>query len=187
MQELNCNQVIALLTFFSDQKLNPNLMESIEYHLRFCPACREKYLNLQKLISNYQEIKNRIIEDDCDEAEAISYKDKQYKLFKENLSAYIDNELSDKENLRIKKIAIANTDARQDLEDILSVRELILTSFQKTKENLKTDLSEQTINKAFKQQCFSTDEYSEVSPKYLPLLICVISLIIITISYCIFS
>ena len=101
MQNLNCNQVTALLTFFIENKLNPKLMQNVEYHLNLCPACREKYFNLRKMLNNFQEIKNKIIEPD--ETEDVSYKEKQYKLFRENLSAYVDNELNDEENLRISQ------------------------------------------------------------------------------------
>ena len=178
MQELNCNQVIALLTFFAEKKLNPKLMQSIEYHLNICPTCREKYLKLQKILNNYQEIKNRIIEDD--ETENKPYKDKQYKIFRENLSAYIDNELSDKENLRIKKIAIANTEARQDLENILSFREVLRDSFQKTKNNLKSDLSELTVNQLYKRN-FKKNIYLSPFEKTLSILASVLTIFTIAI------
>ena len=148
MQELNCNQVLALLTFFIDNKLSPKLMQSIEYHLNICAGCREKYLNLQKILNNYSEIQKKICEDN--ELNEVSYKEKQYKIFKENLSAYIDNELGDEENLRIRKIAIANANARQDLENILYFRELLKESFQKTKNCLKNDFSETIIGLLFK-------------------------------------
>ena len=148
MQELNCNQVLALLTFFIDNKLSPKLMQSIEYHLNVCADCREKYLNLQKILNNYSEIQKKICEDN--EFSDGSYKAKQYKIFKENLSAYVDNELGDEENLRIRKIAIANADARQDLENILYFRELLKESFQKTKNCFKSDFSETIVGSLFK-------------------------------------
>ena len=147
MQELSCNQILALLTFFIENRLNPKLMQSVEFHLNICPNCREKYLNLRKIFNNYQDIKDKITE--SEEQENISYKEKQYIDFKENLSAYIDNELDDNENLRIRKIAIANINARLDLEETLCIRELLLESFERMKNNLKTDFSEITVNKLY--------------------------------------
>lgn len=183
MQNLNCSQVIALLTFFTDQKLNPKLMESIEQHLQECPSCREKYLNLQKILTNYQEIKNKIlIEDDYP---AQSFRDKQYKVFKENLSAYIDNELTDSENLRIKKIAIANSEARQELEDIISFRELLRDSFNKTKNNFKTDLSELILTDLCKSE--KTSYIDSYIFKVMPVLTTIISLIVITLTCVLFN
>lgn len=183
MQKLNCSQVIALLTFFTDQKLNPKLMESIESHLRECPSCREKYLNLQKLLNNYQEIKNKIIEEN--ELESNSFRDKQYKIFKENLSAYIDNELDDSENLRIKKIAIANSEARQELEDILTFRELLKESFKKTKNNLKTDLSEIILTDLCESEKSSCN--NSYSIQFMPIVTTIISIIVIMLTCFLFN
>ena len=165
MQELNCNQVLALLTFFIENRLNQKLMQSVEYHLNICQNCREKYLNLRKIFNNYQDIKNKITE--SDNAPELSYKDRQYTDFKENLSAYIDNELDDNDNLKIRKIAIANTAARKDLEDVLSIRELMQDSYEKTKNNFKTDYSEATINKVFNNiYCKNKITYQ----KFIPIL-----------------
>ena len=49
----------------------------------------------------------------------------QYQLFKNNLSAYIDNELNDDENLRIKKLTINNKNARKELEDSFNLRKIM--------------------------------------------------------------
>ena len=41
-QELTCNQVVALLTYFVENKLNKQLAHDIEYHLSICPECKKK-------------------------------------------------------------------------------------------------------------------------------------------------
>ena len=51
-----------------------------------------------------------------------AFKKKQYADFKANLSAYIDNELDDKENIRIRKITISNPIARKDLEEMYAFK-----------------------------------------------------------------
>ena len=151
MQELNCTQVITLLTFFIDEKLTPKLMEQIEFHLTICPECRKKYLQLQKIFNNYEEIKSKI--DNYDEGYQNNpendYKKEQYENFKNNLSAYIDNELSDKDNIKIKKISITNSKARKELEDMLSFQQLLKNAFTKTKNSFKEDFAEYTINKLY--------------------------------------
>ena len=43
MHELTCNQVITLLTFYIENKLNKNLSRQISEHLAICPKCMEKY------------------------------------------------------------------------------------------------------------------------------------------------
>ena len=75
------------------------------------------------------------------------YQTTQYKEFKNNISAYIDNELDEKDSVRIKKIAITNPLARKDLEDMYTFKRLLHNSFEKTRSEWKTDYSRQVINK----------------------------------------
>ena len=58
------------------------------------------------------------------------YITKQYKDFRSNLSAYVDNELDNQDSIKIKKIAISNPLARQDLENIYTFKRLLHSSFQ---------------------------------------------------------
>ena len=69
----------------------------------------------------------------------------QYRLFKTNLSAYIDNELSSDESLKMKKYTISNKQARKDLEDSYNIRRLMNESFLKTKNEAKKDFSKTII------------------------------------------
>ncbi len=146
MQELNCNQVITLLTFYIEGKLSKKLSMNVEYHLNTCKSCREKYTKLRKILQNFQEIKEKVTSDEPSWLEE-DYNTPQYKRFKENLSAYVDNELSNDDNIKIKKIAIANPLARRDLENIYSFKQLLQSSFNKTKNNMKYDYTKKTLNK----------------------------------------
>ena len=147
MKEISCEQISVLLTYFIDKKLNKKLMTEIEYHLNICENCRKKYMNLLKITQNYEEIREKIYGEEDNKRDETDYLEKEYKLFQENLSAYIDNELEDKENIRIKKIAIMHPAARQELEDIICFRQLLQDSFKKTKSKMKKDLSGWTIDK----------------------------------------
>ena len=51
--ELTCNQVIALMSFYVDDKLNSRLKEYVDEHLRRCPKCREVYMQSKKIVKNY--------------------------------------------------------------------------------------------------------------------------------------
>ena len=68
-------------------------MTEIEYHLNICENCRKKYINLLKITQNYEEIREKIYAERNNKREETAYLEKEYKLFQENLSAYIDNEL----------------------------------------------------------------------------------------------
>ncbi len=146
MHELNCNQVITLLTFYIENKLNKSLSRQINEHLALCPRCMEKYKKLRKILENFSEIKSKISEEDEPDS---TYETAQYKRFKANLSAYIDNELSDSDNIKIKKIAISNPLARRDLENIYAFKQLLQTSFNRTKNELKQDYSRKTLEKLY--------------------------------------
>lgn len=158
MQELNCNQVITLLTFFIEGKLSRQLSANVEYHLSTCKNCREKYMKLRKILQNYSEIKKKINDDEPTFIEE-DYKTPQYKVFKENLSAYVDNELSNDDNIKIKKIAIANPLARKDLEEIYSFKQLLQSSFNRTKNNMRYDYSKKTLNKLSIQNDDTCDDF----------------------------
>ena len=131
--QLSCEQVTALLTFFAEEKLSNKLAQYVREHLENCPECMEKYKQLKKILNRYIEIQS--------ETEESVYQTKQYEDFKSNLSAYVDNELNDFENIKIKKFAIANPLARQDLENIYTFKKLLHSSFERTKNELKTDYS----------------------------------------------
>ena len=153
MQELNCSQVISLLTYYIEGKLTPPMNESIENHLNKCIECRNKYLKLKQILKNYSDIKNTI-EGELDDDEV--FNNPQYDIFKNMLSAYVDNELSDNDNLRIKKIAIANPLARRDLENIYAFKQLLQSSFEKTKSDMKFDF----VKNVMKQLPQNSEQFS---------------------------
>lgn len=135
---LTCEQVTALLNFYIEGSLSCKLTEYVKQHLNNCPECMEKFLSMQNMINKFMEIQNEEIEN--------PYITKQYKDFKSNLSAYIDNELDNQDSIKIKKIAISNPLARQDLENIYTFKKLLHSSFQKTKNEMKNDYSKCTLN-----------------------------------------
>ncbi len=151
MQELNCEQVVTLLTFYIEGKLSRKLSENVEHHLSMCPSCKEKYIKLSKILENYAGIKNKINEDEIVINEE-EFNTPQYQVFRDNLSAYIDNELSDDDNLKIKKIAIANPLARKDLENIYYFKQILQSSFNKTKNSMKQDYTKKTLSQLYPSQ-----------------------------------
>ncbi len=143
---LSCEQVGALMAFYIENKLSDKLSYFVEEHLAACPSCREKYQTMKNIINKYSSLKNNIPPKPANES-INQHITKQYEEFKLNLSAYIDNELDDDENIKIKKITISNPLARQDLEDIYNFKKLLHTSFEKTKNELKEDYSKNVMMK----------------------------------------
>ena len=175
--ELTCNQVNALLSFYLDNRLNETLKQYVAKHLEKCPKCKKKYEELCKMLNK----KIQPLSDTKEHAEnKEQYLTRQYSDFRRNLSAYIDNELDDTENIKIKKITISNPLARQDLENIYTFKKLLHSSFEKTKNDLKIDYSKNIMcqlrqeNKNEK----STDPFWKLVISFFAMISCIVAGII---------
>ena len=49
--QLSCEQVIALLTFYTEDKLSKKLAQYVQEHLEICPECMEKYKHLKQILN----------------------------------------------------------------------------------------------------------------------------------------
>lgn len=166
--QLSCEQVIALLTFYTEDKLSKKLAQYVQEHLEICPECMEKYKHLKQILNKYVKVQN--------EENKPVYNTKQYETFKSNLSAYVDNELNDFENIKIKKFAIANPLARQDLENIYTFKKLLHSSFERTKNELKTDYSK-SITYQIQQESLTEnnfDPFLKLSAAFFIMVSCIV-------------
>ena len=143
--KLTCAQMDVLISFYIDGDLSPSLKTQVEEHMKSCSTCRAKYDIIKSMLTD---LKNTF---DLDN-ESISSKNisnnttsQQYRVFKNNLSAYIDNELSSEESIKIKKFTINNPDARKDLEENYNIRKLMNDSFNKTKSDSRQDFSKNIL------------------------------------------
>lgn len=151
--KLTCAQMDVLISFYLEGDLSNVLKSKVEEHLKKCSSCRAKYDIIKSMLNDL-----RNCFDDAAEEETIPIKaatSQQYRVFKNNLSAYVDNELSQEENIKIKKFTINNKDARKDLEDAYNIRKIINESYQKTKNDIKQDFSRNVI-----KQLELKDEYN---------------------------
>ncbi len=146
--KLTCSQMDVLITFYIDGDLSKSLKNQVEEHLKSCPSCRAKLDIIKSMIN---EIRSEIEEQDDIFTNPSLQSNKsgttslQYRVFKNNLSAYIDNELDSEENIKIKKFAINNKHARQELEDSYNIRKLMNDSFRKTRSEAKHDFSKSVL------------------------------------------
>jgi anti-sigma factor RsiW len=123
----------VLLTFYLEGDLSISLKTQVEEHLKNCASCRAKYDIIKSM---FADIKSSLDTKNNDNTSS-----QQYRLFKNNLSAYLDNELSNDENIKIKKFTINNDKARKELEENYNIRRLMNHSFNKTKSELRNDFS----------------------------------------------
>ncbi len=141
--EITCSQMDVLISFYIEGGLSKSLKSKVEEHLKKCACCRAKYDIIKTMITDLQ---NTFTQEECnDDNLYVKNGCSQYRLFKENLSAYIDNELPNDENIKIRKFAINNKQARKDLEDSYNIRKLMNNSFSKTNGNIKQDFSKKII------------------------------------------
>ena len=140
--EINCVQMDVLLSFYMDGELTDNMKSKVEEHLRNCNTCRAKFNILNSL---YKDLQDTLEDDNKEEYSTNIYPSRQYRTFKNNLSAYVDNELPQDENIKIKKYTINNKKARKELEDAIHIRKLMKDSFKKTKNESKPDFSKNIL------------------------------------------
>ncbi len=146
--KLTCAQMDVLISFYIDNDLSKILKTKVEEHLESCPACRAKYEIIKSMLTD---LKTSIGKDESLPEEVIYSSvsnvpiSSQYRVFQNKLSAYIDNELSNEDNIKIKKFTINNKKARKELEDTYNIRKLMNDSFRKTKADAKHDFSKNVL------------------------------------------
>lgn len=145
--KLTCAQMDVLITFYIDNELSNALKKQVEEHIKTCATCRAKYDIIKSMLLD---LKSSFNLSDANEREDLNFsKDKltsqHYCMFKNNLSAYIDNELSNDENIKIKKYTINNLNARKELQDNYNIRKLMNDSFKKTKADVRQDFSRSVL------------------------------------------
>ena len=142
--KLTCAQMDVLISFYIDNELSKALKSQVEAHLKSCTTCRAKYDIIKSMLAD---LKTSLKDEELTNSKEVdsnmgnSATSRQYRLFKTNLSAYIDNELQNDENIKIKKFTINNPQARKDLEENYNIRKLMNESFQKTKSDSRQDFS----------------------------------------------
>lgn len=146
--EITCAQMDVLISFYIEGDLSNALKTKVEEHLQTCSACRSKYNIIKGMLDD--------LKSGFDEKEELCPTTKsQYRIFQNNLSAYVDNELPAEENIKIKKYTINNKKARKELEDTYNIRRLMSESFSKSKSEAKKDFTRNVI-----KQLSPQDEYN---------------------------
>ena len=166
-KELTCEQVGAIITFYIEGKLSDTLQKAVKHHLEICPECKAKFNELQSMLKRLH--KNQSASNIDDEAQK-NFKKKQYAEFRANLSAYVDNELDDKENMRIKKITISNPLARKDLEEMYAFKKLLHNSFDKTRTDIRYDFSKNVVHQMHSAPADFTSSFKKLIIAYIIML-----------------
>lgn len=141
--KITCNQFEGLLSFYLNNDLGENLKNMVEEHIRNCPDCRMKYDVLHTIIDDikdaYKQFINGddyIVKDDNEDNDTHSLSE---------LSAYIDNELSDEHSVKLRKKIVAKPKLRQKIDKLYKIRKFMSSSFKEQKNKLKTDYSKNIV------------------------------------------
>lgn len=138
--KLTCSQMDVLISFYIEGDLSSSLKKQVEEHINSCATCKTKFEIINSMLKDIR--KDLDLEEQRITLQSSgSQNTHQYNLFKNNLSLYLDNELTSEENLKMKKIAINNKKARKDLEENYSIRKLMNESYTKTLDETKKDFS----------------------------------------------
>ena len=158
---LTCTQVSALLSFYIDDRLSAQLKQFVESHLEVCPSCRAKFEALKAMVSSLKEVHEKMTAVKSDyNSNQVSPQNEEFQM---NLSAYVDNELSDEENIKVKKYVISNSKARQDLENMYNLRKVLNNSFEKTKNEAKEDYSKYILKRIdIQEEIYGSDSFAKV-------------------------
>ena len=170
--KLTCSQMEVLISFYLEGELSNSLRNQVEEHMESCPSCKAKYDVLEQLLNDLK----KTVEIPSSENYSGFTNNRQYQLFKTNLSAYIDNELPEDEKLKIKKFAINNKHARNELEKSYRIRKLINDSYLKTKNDAKTDFARSTL----KQLQLDEENVLNFHPAIKLLIVFTVSVLILT-------
>lgn len=141
--EITCLQMDVLLSFYIEGDLSENLKQKVQEHIKECPVCKAKYNIIASLFSDISKTSGN-----NNKSEVYStnvHESAQYKFFKNNLSAYIDNELPEEENIKMRKYTINNKKARNDIEETYRIRKLMQDSFRKSKNEAKPDFAKNIL------------------------------------------
>jgi len=158
---LTCTQVSALLSFYIDDKLSTQLKQFVEAHLQICPTCAAKYEALKTMIKSLREVHDKMSDVKLEVEDSAAQI--QYNIFKTNLSAYVDNELDDADNIKIKKYVISNPKARQDLEKLYELKKVMHNSFEKSRNDVKGDFSSYILKRIdIQEEVYGPDSFAKV-------------------------
>jgi anti-sigma factor RsiW len=133
----------VLISFYIDGDLSNSLKKQVEEHIASCSSCRAKYDIIKSMLIDLKT--NLYNKENTQQTTIEPVTSQQYRLFKDNLSAYIDNELTGDESLKVKKFTISNPKARKELEENYSIKRLINNSLKKTQTEVKHDFSRSVL------------------------------------------
>lgn len=176
--KLTCTQMDVLISFYIEGDLSTALKNQVEEHLKSCSTCRAKFDIIKSMIEDLKSCfeEDLTLDSKNEYPTTVTATSQQYRVFQDNLSAYIDNELNHEDSLKLKKFTINNKNARKELQESYNLRRLMGNSFHKTKYENKQDFTKST----FRQLTLDEETALSLHPGVKLILLFILATITIT-------
>ena len=129
---LTCETINKLLTHYVEDNLDAKSKNMVSMHLRNCPPCMEKYTVVQKLFREAEK-KRKLI--------------KTREAMQEDISAYLDGEMQEREIITFEEKLSTKPEFEENLLNTMKLKRTLNNSFYKMKYNLDTNLSKKAMEK----------------------------------------
>lgn len=127
-----CKKVSSMLSLYIDDKVTEQERFFIEDHLSQCKECHKKYVYLKSLIKNLKDSYKQIVDLALKKQKQESFSIREHEKFLENISPYVDNELSALECFEFRKYLIKSKSAQKELKNTYLLQKNLRLAFDKT-------------------------------------------------------
>lgn len=175
LEELTCKKVTSMISLYIDDRLNDEHRLFVENHFKKCPQCFQKYKEMKNIIENLKLSYEKILKE-VEGIETVNlFNIREYEKFYNNISAYIDNELTYEESIEFRKYLLKSKAGRVDLRNHYNLENHIQDSVSKCINKLDINLSKSIIK--------NLKEEREVTNKNLYLKVAILTgLLVVTTS-----
>lgn len=151
-KRLNCNEMDELISAYIDNELSQGLDEAVENHLAECENCTKKMSDFKKM-SNVIKISginkgNNIDQDYSETLNPYLENIDMCSFVEENLSEYIDDELSHFDKMKIKKHLKECKFCKKDYETLFELKVSLKKYFD---QNLESTFKENDLERIVKR------------------------------------
>ena len=136
IKNTDCQNFEKLLPLMIKSRLNLKDYIFFRQHLNKCENCQKKYEFIKKIFEDFKNIDSSNTKNVT--TPFFKYSINEYKAIEDNISAYIDNELSPKENLKVKKLLIGNKHIETEFIKINKLIEIIKNDAEICKNRIKS-------------------------------------------------
>lgn len=141
-----CRKVSSMLSLYIDNKVTYQERSFIEDHLANCNECYKKYIYLKSLIKNLKDSYKQVVEFARKKQKQTMFSIREHEKFTENLSPYVDNELSAQECFEFRKYLIKSKTAQNELKNLYIMQKEMRAAYDNTKKKASSEISKYVMN-----------------------------------------